>query len=362
MFHVQGKNVVIVGGLNGVGLSLTKTLLSKRVNKLFIIDVTENITLLQDLRVQFQTTKINFERIDYLNLKVGEIQNIIQTIVMKMQYIDVFINALEMVVEKDLQRTMDINMKLYLNMMLLVRNVMDRNKGGRGGLIVNLLSNLGLQTLGLNKLDIGFDVQQYLINKQMLLSLTKSFSDEIFFQQTGVMVMSVMPVINQKLVLMNIDWIKKIGLQNLVVGLNLVRGQKSLIGNSDLLGLDLLDQDLLKTNQLIDQDLLNVRGLLSDDLVYGEHLGGINVGAQGLLSDDLVYGERLGGINSQVLLTDDLVYGQRLGGVTGNIRKLMDLLSLNIIRVIERAQNGLILVVGLGGVKNIQQIGNLSRL
>lgn len=32
MFNVQGKNVVIVGGLNGVGLSLTKTILNKRVN------------------------------------------------------------------------------------------------------------------------------------------------------------------------------------------------------------------------------------------------------------------------------------------------------------------------------------------
>lgn len=32
MFNVQGKNVVIVGGLNGVGLSLTKTILTKRCN------------------------------------------------------------------------------------------------------------------------------------------------------------------------------------------------------------------------------------------------------------------------------------------------------------------------------------------
>merc|ERR1712167_546593 len=102
---------------------------------------------------------------------------------------------------------------------MLVRNVMDRNKGGRGGVIVNCLSNLGLQTLGMGSVDFenNYYVQQYLINKQTLLSLTKCFSDEIFFQQTGVAVMSVMPVINQKMIVRNMDWIKKIGLQNLVV-------------------------------------------------------------------------------------------------------------------------------------------------
>lgn len=328
---------------------------------MYIIDVTENVQLIQELRTRFQTTKINFERIDYLNLKSGEIQNIVQNIVMKMQYIDLFINALEMTVEKDLQRTMDINMKLYLNMMMLVRNVMDRNKGGRGGMIVNVLSNLGLQTLK-NDFGTGSDVQQYLINKQMLMSLTKAFSDEIFFQQTGVLVMSVMPVINQKMVVKNMDWIKKIGLQNLVVDMNLVRGQNTKYGNQDTFDFNMFDNtgmfdnntmlnDKFFDNQLTGFDRMNY----NDDLlaVGGQDL--FNIGGQDLLN--------IGGQYQDLdLFNNDLVQGQRLGGLYGNIRQMVDLLSFNIIRVIERGQNGTMFVVGLGGVKNIQQIGNLSRL
>jgi len=355
MFNVQGKNVVIVGGLNGVGLSLTKTILTKRCNKLYIVDCTENVTLIQELRTQFPTTMINFERLDYLTLKAGEIQNIIQNIVMKMQYIDVFINALECLVEKDLQRTMDINMNLYLNMMMLVRNVMDRNKGGRGGVIVNCLSNLGLQTLGMGSIDFENNhyVQQFLINKQVLLSLTKCFSDEIFFQQTGVSVMCVMPVINQKMIVRNMDWIKKIGLQNLVVDMNLVRGQNTLLGQTTLYGnQDSYDSD---TKFFHEQELVNTNQW--DRVNYDQDFN--TVGNQDLFT--LGNQDRYT-VGTQDYLNNELVYGQRLGGVSGNIRKFMDLLSFNILRVIERGQNGMTTVVGLGGVKNIQQIGNLSRL
>uniref|UniRef100_T1H3M7 Uncharacterized protein n=1 Tax=Megaselia scalaris TaxID=36166 RepID=T1H3M7_MEGSC len=167
---------------------VTKTLLNKRVNKLVIIDTVEKESVFHDLKVKYQNTVIIFERLDTVNVKAVEIQAILQKVVSRIQYIDVFINGLEVIVEKDLQRTMNVNMQVYLTFVMLVRDIMDRTKGGHGGVIVNLLSNMGMQVFGVKNynVDVVHNVQQYLINKQMLLSLSKTVSQEWFYQQTGV--------------------------------------------------------------------------------------------------------------------------------------------------------------------------------
>lgn len=308
--------------------------------------------MFQQLKNQFKNTQINFQRIDNVNMQTDDIQKMIQNILLKLQTIDVFINAMETCVDKDLQRTLDINAKHYLNFLQLVRNVMDKNKGGRGGIIVNVLSNLGLQTLENNDVENNFQVQQYLINKQMLMSVTKAFSGDTFFQQTGVSVITIMPVVNQKVITKNVDWIKKIGLQNLLVDINMVRGQNNqgqgnYLGQDTVQGLNTGNQDFNlgcfdndNTNQFGNNNVLDFN---QDIQNVGNTLGNHNVYNQG---------------NCNNLLG----CGQNFGGVTGNLRKLLDVLSMNIVRVIERGQNGVHTVVGLGGVKDIQQTGNFSHL
>lgn len=273
------------------------------------------MNLIQELRIQYQGTKIDFERIDLLQLKGGQIQKTLLNVLTKMQNIDVLFNSLELIVEKDLQRTLDINLNLYMNMTMLARNIMDRNKGGRGGLIINVLNNLGLQTI-----NTGYDAQLFLITKQLLLSLNKALSDDFFFQQTGVAVVSVLPVFNQRVLFKNMDKIKEIGLQNLVIDLNSLRKQNTRL-------------DLHEHHQnLKDLDITQ----LTD------------------IDQDLTLGYRLGGKQWKNLNQDI----QQLG----DIRKVLDLLGLNILRYTELLQNGQILVVGLDGIKNLQQIGNWSQL
>lgn len=308
--------------------------------------MTENRTLIQELRSQFRSTRIDFECIDFLNLKAGQIHHFIQNIIEKIQCIDVLFNALELVVERDLQRTLDINCNLYLNITTFARNVMDRNKGGRGGVIVNVLNNLGLQTV-----NSEVDAQQYLINKQMLLSLIKTLSDETFFHQTGVAVISVLPVINQRALFKNMDWIKKIGLQNLVINLNSVHGQNIHREHNDLIGLDFLGDSKWLNEQEFDCDTEYQRRH-GNDLVYGQRWGDSNWLNEQEFDRDIRR-------EHQRHHSNDLIYGQRFGG---NIRRSLDLLSLNILRVVEQCQNGQITVVALEGVKNIQQIDHLSRL
>jgi len=330
MFNLQGKNVVIFGGLNGLGLSLTKNILNKKVNRLYIIDVNENLNLIQELRSQYQGIKIDFERIDLLQLNAGQIQKTLHNVLTKLQNIDVLFNSLELIVEKDLQRTIDINLNLYMNLTILARNVMDRSKGGRGGLIINVLNNLGLQTI-----NNAIDVQQFLITKQLLLSLNKTLSDDFFFQHTGVAVFSVLPVFNQKALFKHMEKIKEIGLQQLVVDINSLHQQDNRHDHHDHHEHN-KDLKYLNRRQLTDLD---------QDLTLGHRLG----------DDKHLNLYNSNDIKQWIGFNQDIQ--QR-----GDIRKVLDLLTLNIIRSTERHQNGQIYVVGLDGIKNIQQTENWFHL
>lgn len=66
--------------------------------------------MLQELRSTSQGTKIMFERMDLLNLNLGQLNSMLLKINMKMQNIDLFINGMEILMDRDLQRSMNMNM------------------------------------------------------------------------------------------------------------------------------------------------------------------------------------------------------------------------------------------------------------
>ncbi|KAL5293040.1 hypothetical protein ACFFRR_011667 [Megaselia abdita] len=357
----QGKNIVLLGGLQGLGLSLAKNLLMKRISNLYIIDCIEDQNILQGLRSEWKGTNIMFARMDLLNLNLEELHSLLLKINLKMQHIDLFINGLEILMDKDLQRSMNLNMNLYLNMMLIMRDIMDKKKGGRGGMIINLLSILGLQN--------GLNLQQYLINKQMLLSLTEALAQDIRYLQSGVQIMALMPNINQKNMLRNMDWIKGIGLQNLILDWN--RGRDELLRND--IGEDLLlglRDDILGDNILLGQDLhrddlrrdqRRRQRILIDDDLHRDRLQRIQ--NRGLLLNDDWHGDQVLGMD-RLMLQDDLLIdqGQRLEGLSLDGRRMLDLLARNMINAIEKGRNGMLLLVGLQSLKNLQNDMQLSRL
>lgn len=66
--------------------------------------------MLKDLMSEYKNTKIIFERMDLMNLNMNELTSLMQRINLKMQYIDLFINGSEILLEMDLQKSMNINM------------------------------------------------------------------------------------------------------------------------------------------------------------------------------------------------------------------------------------------------------------
>ncbi|KAL5292399.1 Adhr family protein [Megaselia abdita] len=250
-----------------------------------------------------------------------------------MDKIDIFINALELSIEKDLQRTINTNTKIYLNSMLAARNVMDRNKGGRGGKIVNVLSNMNLKKYGCD------NDQQFLINKQTLLSLTEAFAQEEFFQQTGVAVLCVTPVMDKNLIRRNYDWIKKVGLEKLANDMTTTT-YNNWGGNTNWT--NTFNDDVFND---FDQD---------QEFYYHQTSQNYQDDFEQLSHD---FHDNQGIIN--------YFHGQdgfEQGHLHGNIHQMLNVICDNIIRGIQRGQNGTKIVAGLKGVKNIEKHGLLSRL
>lgn len=213
--------------------------------------------------------------------------------------------------------------------MILALDVMDKNKGGRGGVIVNVLSNLCLENIELKKCNMND--QQYLINKQMLMSLTEAFAEDEFYEETGVSVMTLMPVISEGLVERNAEWINRIGLEKLVKDIDNVHNFNAYKSTND-------EEDDFCEKNIFDyeihnfhQDNTNVRELYSDkDYYYQEY--------------DIELEDRL------------------RGGNRSNIRKVFNKLCYNMVRGIEKGHNGSKTVVGLEGIKDIDRHEILSRL
>uniref|UniRef100_T1GSJ2 Uncharacterized protein n=1 Tax=Megaselia scalaris TaxID=36166 RepID=T1GSJ2_MEGSC len=78
MFNVTGKNVVIVGGLNGVALAVTKNLLQKRVSLkvgscsiiIMVLQFSSTFGYVKKLRIVHHCTRL--EETPWLIKKFGE--------------------------------------------------------------------------------------------------------------------------------------------------------------------------------------------------------------------------------------------------------------------------------------------------
>lgn len=214
--------------------------------------------------------------------------------------------------------------------MMLAHDVMDKTKGGRGGAVVNVLSNLCLENIELKK--CKFNDQQYLINKQMLMSLTEAFSQEDIFEQTGVSILTLMPVISKGLVDRNSQWIKEIGLEKLVKDIDNVNNHQKT--KTDYL--DEEEDDFCEEN-IFDQEIHNF------------HQDNTNV--SDLYSDKDYYYQDY-----------DLELEERSRSSNDNIGRVFHKLCYHMVRGIEKGHNGSKTVVGLEGIKNIDKHEVLSRL
>uniref|UniRef100_A0A1A9X0K5 Alcohol dehydrogenase n=1 Tax=Glossina brevipalpis TaxID=37001 RepID=A0A1A9X0K5_9MUSC len=179
----KGKNAVVTGGSSGIGFQVVKELLAKGAEKIAIIDLKDNLEEIVKLRADYPAQSIIPLKMDVANKKGVEASY--EEIIKIMGKLDIIINVAGIFNDKDVQRTLLVNLGGMIHSTLSALKYMNKGNGGNGGIICNMASVVGL--------DHTFLVPIYAATKAGIISFTRCLSHRECYQRTGVKLISVCP-------------------------------------------------------------------------------------------------------------------------------------------------------------------------
>lgn len=138
---LSNEVAVIFGGLGGIGRATCDYLVTKGLTKLAIIDFQDSEKI-QDV---FEA----FKSVDFIYRKAAiedrsAVDAALDEIKQKFGFITIVVNAAGIADEVGYMKSLSINLGGVINASLSAVEVMRKDKGGRGGQILNLASILGL--------------------------------------------------------------------------------------------------------------------------------------------------------------------------------------------------------------------------
>ncbi|KAM7361007.1 alcohol dehydrogenase 1-like [Cochliomyia hominivorax] len=184
---LSGKNVVFVAGLGGIAYKSCKILMTKSLGYLFVLDIIENPKAVQALEAINPKTKVIYRKFDVTDKKV--IKETIKYIVDTVKYIDVLINGAGVILDRNAELAVNINLIGLINTTLEAIPHMDKAQHGRGGVLMNIASVVGLEP--------SPAVAVYSATKFGVVGFTRSLSDPYYYNRTGVAVTAICPGVTE---------------------------------------------------------------------------------------------------------------------------------------------------------------------
>ncbi|ALC39656.1 Adhr [Drosophila busckii] len=181
MFDLRGKNVCYVADCGGIALETCKALMSKNIAKLAILHSVENLQAIAKLQSIKHSTQIFFWNYD-VTMEREEMKKYFDEVMVQMDYIDVLINGATLCDEQNIAATINTNLTGMMNTCATVLPYMDKKQGGKGGLILNVTSVIGL--------DPSPVFCAYSASKFGVIGFTRSLADPLYYTQNGVAVMA----------------------------------------------------------------------------------------------------------------------------------------------------------------------------
>lgn len=148
-----------------------------------ILDLNDPNDVVKQLCIQFPSETIIFVEVNVR--RKNDFAKSVQTVIDQFKYIDGFINAAGIVEEMSADDTIGVNVIGVINGTQIALDHMSISKGGRGGLIVNIASVLGL--------DYFYTVPIYCASKHAVVAYTRSMADEKFESIFGVKFVTICP-------------------------------------------------------------------------------------------------------------------------------------------------------------------------
>lgn len=145
--NMQGIYAKTSGGkLNSthiIFLLYTHCLFCFLFKNLVILDFIENATAVQGIQNVDKNCKVVYIKMDITDKK--SIKQAITKTVALVKYIDVLVNGAGVIADRNVELTMNVNLTGLINTTFEAWPYMDKTQTGRGGMVVNIASVLGLE-------------------------------------------------------------------------------------------------------------------------------------------------------------------------------------------------------------------------
>lgn len=183
-FDLKGKIALVTGGANGIGLAYVQQLLKNGVKHVAILDIHKNgAQVASDLNKQYGDGTAIFLETNVI--KKGELEASFEKTVATFKGLDIVINNAGIMWDADYIKEIDLNVIAVTEGSLLALKYMGKNNGGKGGVVANIASILGLQKLSGCPIYVG--------TKHYVVGLTRSFGSPYYWNLTGVKFVTMCP-------------------------------------------------------------------------------------------------------------------------------------------------------------------------
>ncbi|KAH8379730.1 hypothetical protein KR009_006827 [Drosophila setifemur] len=180
---LAGKNVVYLGGFGGIGQKCVQELLQRPLKALAIFDLAENAEVLSEWKSKSPNTDIFYQKVDIT--QKADIEAAYKATAGRFGHFDVVINGSGLMNDRLVDLTIQINLLGVINSTLAALEYMDKSKGGKGGVIVNVSSVAGLQPTALMAI--------YSAAKSGVTTFTRAMSNPIYYAHSGVGFITICP-------------------------------------------------------------------------------------------------------------------------------------------------------------------------
>lgn len=183
MDNIKNMTFLITGAASGIGLSYTEHMLKNGAKVVSILDLptSAGVTTVANLEKEFGKGKALFFPCDVTNSKLFE--ETFKKAVHAMGGVDVVINNAGVLNDKNWKLTLDLNCGGVIQGSLLAMEHMRKDKGGKGGVIVNIASIVALE--------IYRTCPVYCSSKHQVLAFSRSIAQ--WHEVTGVRILVICP-------------------------------------------------------------------------------------------------------------------------------------------------------------------------
>ncbi|XP_034943567.1 peroxisomal hydratase-dehydrogenase-epimerase-like [Chelonus insularis] len=188
--QIKDKKAIIVGAIGRFGIHFCRELLRNGAATVVIIGNGDNQeNTLNQLNEEFGQKKVTFVLCDLSNS--SDFDAIFKETVRCLGGLDILINNADLIDETDITKSIDVNVTAVIRSTLLGVQQMEKDLGGKGGIIVNITTIFGLKTIP--------QLPIYSSAKQAVLSFSRSFSQPYHYNKTGVKIVMYCPGFSEEL-------------------------------------------------------------------------------------------------------------------------------------------------------------------